>query len=239
MKRSVSILAVLCCCVGMFTSGGAAKTYKMAAFPIPLMVVDNQQGVFIDLFREVAKRTGENFELEVYPTNRVLKLFQDGHIDGFFPGLDIMTGDQAAKSDIFYNKTDFAFVKQGTPVFEKISQFEGKTIGLTTGYPYSAELLNDPKITLEYAENDVINMRKLSKGRIDAFIVEEKSGLKAREESGVTDVVYDPQKPLYAIRVFFAFQGTDEGWALAKKFSSALEKMKQDGTFEKIMSKAQ
>ena len=47
MKRFVSIVAVVCFCVGMFTSVGAAKTYKMAAFPIPLMVVDNQQGVFI------------------------------------------------------------------------------------------------------------------------------------------------------------------------------------------------
>jgi polar amino acid transport system substrate-binding protein len=176
MKRTGSIVAVLCLWVGMFASVGTTKTYKMAAYPIPLMVVDNQHGVFIDLFREVTKRTGENFELEVYPTNRVLKLFQDGQIDGFFPGLDIMIGDKAAKSDIFYQKTDFAFVKKGTPVFEKISRFEGKTIGLTTGYPYSEELLNDPKITLEYADNDVINMRKLSKGRIDVFIVEENQG---------------------------------------------------------------
>ena len=82
-------------------------------------------------------------------------------------------------------------------------------------------------------------MRKLSVGRIDGFVVEEESGIKAMQESGVTNVVYEPGKPLSKREVFFGFQDTDAGRALAEKFSQALEAMKADGTLEKIMSRAQ
>lgn len=214
---------------------GEAKTYKIAAFPIPLMVEDREQGVFVELFHAVALRSGEQFEFEVYPTQRVLKLFGDGEIDGFFPGLDITAGEKSAKSSVFYTKTDFAFIRQGTPAIKTLADLEGKLVGLTKGYPYSADLLNNTNITLEYADSDVLNMKKLAKGRLDAFVVEEYSGLKALKESDVTDVVYDPQSPLSALRVFFAFQDTDEGRKLADVFSQTLTALKADGTFDKIM----
>ena len=239
MKFLIRIFVVTWVLAFGMTEGGAAKTYKIGAFPIPLMVEDQDHGVFVELFKEVARRTGENFELEVYPTNRTLKLFQDGQLDGFFPGLDLTAGEKSAKSSIFYRKSDFIFVREGTSFIYAIARLEGKKVGLTTGYPYSEELTSHPKITFEYADSDVINMSKLSKGRIDAFVVEEKSGLKALKESGATNIVYNPEKPLSEMRVFFAFQGNEEGQALADKFSKAIAEMEKDGTFEKIMRKAQ
>jgi polar amino acid transport system substrate-binding protein len=81
-------------------------------------------------------------------------------------------------------------------------------------------------------------MKKLSMGRINAFVVEEKSGLTAMEQTAVKNVEYNKDKVLSEMDVFYAFQKTPEGDQLAKKFSKALEDMRKDGTFQKIMSKA-
>jgi polar amino acid transport system substrate-binding protein len=238
MNRLTCILMGIWIFVSVTIGVGEAKTYKIGTFLIPLMVEDADHGVFVELFKEVAKRTGEDFELAVYPTQRTQKLFHDGELDGFFPASDKSAGEKAAKSAPFYSKNNVVFVRKGTPYIYKTAQLEGKKVGLTKGYTYSEDILTNPNITLEYADSDVINMRKLSKERIDAFIVEEQSGLKALVESGVADIVYDPEKPLSGIRIFFAFQATEEGQTIAEKFSKALVDMKANGTFETIMSKA-
>jgi polar amino acid transport system substrate-binding protein len=238
MKRVCNVLFTSLCLIGM-TWAVEAKTYKMGAFPIPLLIEDRNRGVFVELFQEVAKRTGESFEFEVYPAQRTKKMFTDGEIDGIFPALDKSIEGKYVESAPFYSKNEVAFVREGVPYIEDATQLEGKTVGVTKGYTYGAGITSNPKITLDYADSDVVNMRKLSKGRLDAFVVEEKSGLKALKESGVTNVVYNPEKPLSARRTFFAFQDTAEGRALAGKFTQALAEMKKDGSFEQIMRKAQ
>jgi polar amino acid transport system substrate-binding protein len=238
MRTQITTVGIAVLVFWGVTVGTEAKTYKMGSFPIPLMVEDDERGVFVKLFQEVARRTGEEFELAVYPTQRTQKLFQDGDLDGFFPASDTSAGDNAAKSAPFYSKANVVFVREGTPYISEVTQLEGKVVGVTKGYTYSKEITENPNITLDYADSDVVNMRKLAKGRLDAFIVEEQSGVKALGESGVTNVVYDPQQPLSSITIFFAFQNTEEGHMLAEKFSKALEEMKADGTFETIMSQA-
>lgn len=238
MKRLGFVLMMVLCLIPL-TGGAETKSYTMGSFPIPLMVEDHEHGVFVELFHEVVKRIGEPIALEVYPTQRTQKLFTEGSIIGFFPASDKSAGEKVAKSRPFYSKKNVIFVRQDDPYITEVDQLKGKMVGLTKGYTYGPEITEDPDIAVEYADSDVLNMRKLSKGRLDAFIVEEQSGLKAVEESGVSDVVYDPQKPLSSITIFFAFQDTEEGRVLAEKFSTALLAMEADGSFDEIMKKAQ
>jgi len=51
------------------------------------------------------------------------------------------------------------------------------------GYSYSEKITLNPKITIINAKSDVDNMHRLSKGRIHAFVVEEKSGLKPLQKA--------------------------------------------------------
>jgi polar amino acid transport system substrate-binding protein len=81
-------------------------------------------------------------------------------------------------------------------------------------------------------------MKKLAAGRIDAFVVEEKSGLEALKKSGETSVTYDSSKPLSHQAVYFAFKNGPDGKSAADAFSKALGDMKKDGAFGKIMSQA-
>lgn len=238
MKRYGFILMSV---LGLWSLTGSAQTttYVMGSFPIPLMVEDQEHGVFVEIFHEVVKRLGEPIILEIYPTQRAQKLFTEKAIIGFFPASDKSAGENAAKSRPFYSKKNVVFVRNDASYITEVAQLEGKIVGLTKGYTYGPEITENPNITVEYADSDVLNMRKLSKGRLDAFIVEEQSGLKAVEESGVSDVIYDPHNPLSAIVIFFAFQDDEEGRLLAEKFSAVLTAMENDGSFDAIMKKAQ
>jgi len=215
-----------------------AQDCKIGTFPIPLMVESKDKGVFIDLTKELAKRAGVSVEIVVAPPPRTIQNFQEDVVDCIFPGLDVTMPKAYSRSSSVYIKRDFAFYKKGNAL-TSLSELEGKTVGITRGYPYVMELTENKKIKLDFANDDVSNMKKLAMGRIDAFVVEEKSGLKALQDSGVSGIDYNKDKALSEQEVFFAFQKTADGASLAAKFSKAIDEIKEDGTMGKIFSKAQ
>jgi polar amino acid transport system substrate-binding protein len=164
--------------------------------------------------------------------------FSQGKIDGFFPALDVLISGAAAKSSPIYTKVDFAFFKKGAVNLKTIKDLEGKKVGITRGYPYASELMSNKKIIFDIADDDVMNMKKLAAGRIDAFVVEEKSGLEALKKSSENSITYDAGKPLSRQAVYYVFKNNPDGKSAADAFSKALADMKKDGTFNKIMSPA-
>lgn len=216
------------------------KSLKIGTFPIPLMVESPDSGVFIDLVKEIAKRADVKLEIVVEPPKRTIANFESGALGCFFPALDVSVPKKVEASSEIYTKKDFAFVLKSKPVPKSVFDIEGKTVGLTLGYPYVDEIAKNPKIKIDFASSDELNIKKLVYGRFDAFIVEEKSGLKALENEKVRDqVAYDKNFPLSQQKVYFAFQPGDEGKALAFKFSEVLDSMKKDGTLAAIMKKAE
>lgn len=212
-----------------------AKPLRIVTFPIPLMVENERAGVFIELTNEIAKRNNLTVSIEVSPPGKSILAFSSGKADGFFPAWGSSIPKKTSRSLSFYEKADYVFYKKGKSC-SKIVDLEGKKVGLTFRYPYTKELLDNKKIHFQFAEDDVANMQKLAKGDIDAFVVEEKSGLKALELSGVSEVEYKNDTPLSRQEVYYAFQDNDEGRRLAQVFSKTILKMKNDGGFKKIMS---
>jgi len=221
----------------LLTAQVSADTIRMATFPIPLMVENENTGIFVDLLREIEKKIPHSIELEVYPTKRTLHLFANQKVDGFFPALDVMLMAPAQRSSNIYVKEDFAFVKRDQPIPKSPADLKDKHVGVTAGYPYTREVLNSAQ-KLTYAVNDYANILKLDAGRIDVFIVEEKSGMQAVKASHLDTIKYNPKAPLSSQDVYFAFEDSDNGRVYAEAFSKALEQLKQDGTFARLMAKA-
>ncbi|QDK37797.1 ABC transporter substrate-binding protein [Bdellovibrio sp. NC01] len=219
-------------------SSAFAKTLKFSTFPIPLMVESKNSGIFIELTKEIAKRNNLNVEVSVTPPSKSILIFANGKADAWFPAAAVSLPKKSARSIAFYAKTDFIFYRKGKP-YKSIAELEGKKVGLTFRYPYMVELTANKKISFDYSSDDISNMKKLSSGQIDAFVVEERSGLKALELSGVKNIEYDVNKPLSRQEIFYAFQDNEEGRALAQTFSKTITKMKSDGAFDSIMSSHQ
>ena len=221
------------------SSAASAAQFKIAVYPIPLMIESPTSGIFVEVVQELIRRTGADFEIVVYPAQRTVGAFHAGEIDAFFPALDVLIENDKSATEPMYVKSDFAFVRKGDPACKSIADLEGKKVGITAGYPYAKELMDNPKVSLVVGPNDVSNLQKLSMGRIDVFVVEEKTGLAALKEAGVDNVEYPADSPISRQNVYVAFQPTEVGADLAAKFSKALLEMQQDGSFGTIMQKAQ
>lgn len=220
-----------------FLQPAAAKPITLATFSIPLMVESPDKGLFITLTKEILKRNKRDARILVLPTGRTLLAFSNQKVDGFFPALDVYTPSMSAKTIPFYEKVDFVFYKKDRPL-KTLKDLEGKKVGLTFRYPYSRDLTGNKKVKFEYAPDDVTNMKKLAEGQIDAFVVEERSGLKALELSRQREIEFDRKQPLSVQLVYYAFQNTDEGRKLAESFSKTLEIMKKDGSLHRVLTEA-
>lgn len=243
MKKCLSCVAILCVVILTTNVMSNAETVICGSFPIPQMVEDAEHGLFIELTKAIAERSGLDIEIQVVPAKRASVYFQEGDIHVLFPAVDRkFPPDQLpnrSKEAIFSKKT-YIFTRKDSPVFKSVQELEGKRVGVTRGYAYPEELLSNPKILLDEANNDEASAKKLLAGRIDAFVVEEQSGLNAFNASGAMDGVhYDAESPVEVEDVYYAFQRTDEGAALAERFSNALSDMKQDGSFKKILGGGQ
>ncbi len=216
-----------------------AETIIIGSFPIPLMVVDQDQGVFVDLVKEAAKRQGLDIQFKVTPPKRTIKHFMEGKNDALFPALDVNFADgiEVEKSEPVYQKVDFVFTVKGQPQLKIIQDLEGKKVAITRGYPYARQLTENNMIILDVANSDEANAKKLMKGRVDAFVVEEKSGLQAFKTLGLLDKVqWYPNVPLSKQKVYVAFQKNAKGKILADKISKSIQVMKTDGTLANIMA---
>ncbi|MBF0360179.1 MAG: transporter substrate-binding domain-containing protein [Oligoflexia bacterium] len=216
-----------------------AKVYKIGSYPIPLMVVSKDKGVFVELAHEIAKKQGVEIEIVIAPPPETVKNFVDKKLDGFFPGLDVLIPVAFSKSESIYIKKDFAFYRKAGDMLNTLDKLKGKKVGLTEGYPYAKSVTENKSYSILFSPNDIINIKKLSASSLDAFIVEEKTGLKAVELAAAKDqVTYDPKMPISDQDVYFAFQGDADGKMLAQKYSDGLKAMKTDGSFSKIMDQA-
>lgn len=211
-----------------------AKPVVLVTFPIPLMVESEDQGLFVKLAKEIARREKLDLKLVLHPPGKAHLAFSNGKVDGLFPALEGHTPVNSAKSVPYYRKVGFVFYRQDL-VIKSLKDLEGRKVGLTFRYNYGSELRQNKKIRFEYAKDDVLNMQKLGAKQIDAFVVEERSGLKALQLSGEKNISFDKNVPIFETPVFFAFQGNAAGKSLAASFSKAIEAMRADGSLEKLL----
>ena len=234
------ILSMLTFLIGLAMPAWADdKPVTLALYPIPVMVVDANTGVFVDLAKELAKRAHVTVSLDVVPPKRAVDRFEHGDVDALLPALEVLLSKPYVPSDPIYVKRDFVFTKSDHPIWTTVDALAGKRVGITLGYPYAGEIINSKTFSLETAATDEINFAKLDAGRIDAFVVEEKTGLGALRAAGLKGIGYDPAVPVSQQNVFFAFQDSPEGHSLAAAFSTALAAMKADGTFAQLLAQAE
>ncbi|WP_413584421.1 substrate-binding periplasmic protein [Bdellovibrio sp. HCB274] len=218
----------------LFSLSAQAKT-SFVTFPIPLMVESSTEGVFIDLTRDIAQRSKTDVKIDVLPTGNAILKFTTGEADGFFPALDVYTPKNSVRTVPFYEKVDYVFYRKVKPL-KSIKDLEGKKVGLTFRYPYAVELTSNRRIKFVFSDDDVSNMKKLADGAIDAFVVEERSGVRALELSRAKGIAFDSENPLSRQEVYYAFKDTEGGRRMAKSFSEIIQQMKKDGSLDKLLS---
>lgn len=210
----------------------------VVTYPIPVHVESANSGLFVDLANTVADEAGIPIRISVQPPPRAIQNFTGGTHAMLFPALDVLFPADATivrSQEAIDCKEDFVFTRVGTPKLTSLEDLADHRVGITRGYPYAREVSDGKLFVVEPANSDEANLKKLVAGHIDAFILDEKTGIKALEATGLSDKVqYDRSRPVSRQEVFYAFQDTPEGRQLAERFSAALAELKKSGRYQAI-----
>jgi len=200
----------------------------LGSFNIPEFVTSKDSGVFIDLVKEIGRRTNIEVEIVLRPPKRTITSFATGQVDGYFPALDYFNkGLSTANTAPFYYKKDF-FIS-----FQDSSQLRGKKVCLTSGYPYEKSLLENKDLTFLYTHSDQTCIQMLLKKRADIFVCELHSGVSALKNLNVRAIHISPTA-ISKLDVFFSFQDSKKGQRLAKIFSNEILEMRKEKTLSQF-----
>ncbi len=201
------------------------------------MIEAPDKGVFIEYLKEIDRRSSLDFVISVYPGKRAVSLFEAGTVDVLIP-YPLESGPPSnTYTTPIHVKKDFAFVKEGRSPPRSIEELRDLRVGFTRHYHYSPMLLNAPGIRKSFNPSDELNMKMLQAGRMDTFIVEEQSGLRAKKLANAPDITYDPERPIFVSNTVIVTQDSAEGRLLADEISLHLDAMRAEGVLERLMVK--
>ena len=226
------------CILGLTVLGAAhaaSAQIVVAGFPIPGHIESPSKGHFVELTLAIAKEAQLDLDIQISPPPRAIEGFMQGKSKVLFPALDVFFGPEqrfVRTKGSFNCKEDFVFTKKGSPALHTLDELKGKQVGLTQGYPYVKAVTEHQGVGYQTALTDEANVEKLMKGRLDAFVVEKSSGTRAFQKVGAfAQMQVDYKRPVSRQDVYWAFQDTDEGRTLARKFDAALSKLYKRADF--------
>lgn len=129
------------------------------------------------------------------------------------------------------------------PNWEALSDLHGIKLGATLGYTYTSDfwaMAQDGKINVEVAVRDVLNLKKVVVGRIDAFPLDEMSGwlLLSNTEfflPGIKDLFATAPRPLRVTPGYLRFPRHQPRTPyLVGKFNAGLLELKSDGSYDRF-----
>ena len=227
---SVFSIAVLGFYTGVAIGATETKTETkiptIATWVIPFYLLSEKEGPFVNMIHKISELTGQEFKIKVLPPKRSMLYFKNSEMDVLFPAMDPnLPKEDVIKSIPYMQKRVYAFVMKGNTLPLSVKDLHGKRVGLVRGYAYPINVTNNENIKLEYSESAEVSMMKLKSNKIDIILDDINVAKNARINSNTLDAIFDENKPFALIDVYFAFQNTPEGGALAKKVSSAIQTM--------------
>lgn len=241
MKRFLAVLAVFLILMGGMASPSCAaegdESVAFVSYYIPLLVESEESGAFVLMLREAARRANIEYTLELYPTKRAMRLFEDAQVMAILPALLPTLAKDAALTSQIFAKYIHGVVKKGNPIPRNTDELEGKRVGLVRGYSYPRSILFNEDIVIDYADTPDSSLKKLSDGRIDVVVIDGHTAEPAIQRLGLKNLIYDLSIILHSQPAYIAFQPTEKGRELARRMTEALESMKADGTFAAIVPK--
>lgn len=230
-------------CFLLFTSHALARPSTSpirVVFPyIPLMAESRDHGIFIDMYKEIARRSGIEVAMEILPVRRALQDFKSGKYDvlGAYPSLAEIPVSLASvpffhrENLIFYRSEKFQ--PRGV---EKLEDLDGKRVGLSA-YHYPDYITDRRELNLERVPDDAFLLRMIANNRLDAAIIERFSGLYVRQMLGLEDMISVTDNPVTIENVLILFKADLEGIDNRKTFNKAIYEMLCDGTLTKLFGR--
>ena len=202
----------------------------------------NKGGFQHELVVEAFKRTGYKANIEYLVWSRALRETRKGNYDGIL-GLWMRSErlkDFEYSEPIGTNSVVF-FKRKDNPVkFEKYTDLKNYTIGVVRGYVNPKEIDNADYLTKEVLDNNLQALKMLVSGRIDLAVLDKNVG-----EYLVKRYLVDDKDKLEWVSPienkevqYIGFsRNSSQCSKTLQAFNLGLEKIKQDGTYARILHK--
>lgn len=200
------------------------------------------QGVSVDIARRAFAAVGLEMEVSFLPWKRAVEASQQGRFDGFFP----VYFTESEKRDCAWSgsigASPLGFVeRRGEAVhWENLADLKSRTIGTVRGYLNTAQfdhMASSGELTVEEAQDDLTNMRKVAMGRIPMAVIDRYVFLSLRARLRHSHPEFQAlqfnARPLEVKNQFLCFSNNDRGRTLARKFNEGLAIINEDKIIER------
>ncbi|WP_432464562.1 MULTISPECIES: substrate-binding periplasmic protein [unclassified Agarivorans] len=202
------------------------------------------QGIDVEIIRELARRTGFTFKIRCYPWARALENVQYGVSDGAFSAFKTETRERYA----FFSNTPLhvstfkVFVRKDHQfVFNQLEDLYQRNIGLVRNFTISStfdQAVQRGQIHVEAVVNTEQNIKKLIKGRIDAFVENEYVALYTIKQMGLSEQIVALAKPVIQPREAYLIVSKaakyDRKSEVMVTLNQTLSEMMNDGSISQI-----
>lgn len=227
--------------------GGAQPRLRIQgdfAFPPYSYLRDNQPvGIDVDILRELGRRTGVVFDIELTPFKRAVESVRAGAVDA---GMALLRNPEregfAIFTGVLHNSTYSLFVrKSSTLVFEDLSSLRGKRIGKVRGFFISEAFDADVaagRIQVSETAGAEQGLQMLLLDRVDAVSGQTVVTRYLARQGGMVDALrvlplpLVPDRPAYL--VLSRASALPDKEALGERLRLALDAMHRDGSIERI-----
>jgi len=185
------------------------------------------------------KAVGIDVKFQVGPYNRLLKMVRNGEILGAFN----VPKESSNEKEYIFGKTPlftalsayYYNVEEPLSATRKEELVNGEKVGVVFDYGYGEFFSNNDQVTKIKVRSDLLNLRKLAKGRIDATILYDKTAQKLIKESGLTGKIlkaFDSE----TAGVYVSFSKVfPKAQYYADKLDEGLAGIKANGIYKSIM----
>ncbi len=114
-----------------------------------------------------------------------------------------------------------------------LADLRGMTIGVVQGYRYAPAFDEATYFRRESAEDNLLNLKKLAAGRLDAIVGDMLTLHYLARENGLVDQIRYAEKPLVEVPRYAAFPQARA--VRAQRFADGMKRITDDGTLARIL----
>lgn len=236
LNTAVSVL-----CLSGLAQGTLADTFEVGFYDYPpMMIEDGRSGIYQDILDELAKLTGDRFDVQYLPYPRIGLLFNEGQLDlepGVYPGWVKSQSTPGLFSAPFGKVVDvMVFAPHKAFPVKQPEDLRGKSVGMVRGYAYPelAPLIASGQLDRRNALNEQQLLDMLARSRFDQVIankaVAQYNQLQVEEyrqlELGDVISAYDVSMRVHPKHA-----------AWLERLDAAILQLKQQGTIDKIYAR--
>ena len=198
----------------------------------------SKSGYIAQIIRESFNRKGHTVEFKFWPWARTKDMAQKGKVDAYGPEYyNDELKENFLISDSLPGGPAGLFRLKGSDInYDSLEDLKPYTIGVVRGYVNEEDFDEADFLDKQPAKDDLTNIKKLLRKRIDLFFADKYVGKWLAKENDLDASKLEFIKPMVTHELYICFPKDKKGTnTLKQDFNEGLNEIKEDGTLDKII----